>query len=77
MDVAHAGGLYWISGGMDMADSKTRSKKGKIEDLVPFRLGEPNPDAAERAQEIKRRQKERGISFPDSTGMVRADRDSR
>ncbi len=62
---------------MDVADSKTRSKKGKIEDLVPFRLGEPNPDAAERAREIKRRQRERGVVFPDSTEIVRADRDSR
>jgi hypothetical protein len=53
------------------------SKKGKLEDLAPFRLGEPNPDAVGRAREIKRRQKERGIFFPDSTEIVRADRDTR
>jgi hypothetical protein len=48
-----------------MADSKTEaSKKGKLEDLAPFRLGEPNPDAVERARKIKRRQKERGTFSP-------------
>lgn len=61
-----------------MAGSKIeKMKKDELESLSPFRLGEPNPDAAERAREIKRRQKERGAVFSDSTGIVRADRDGR
>ncbi len=51
--------------------------KDKLERLGPYRLGDPIPGAAERARAIKRRQRERGVRFRDSTEMVRADRDSR
>lgn len=64
-------------GGLYMASSQTRMVKDKLERLGPYRLGAPNPDAAERARTIKRHQKERGVSFRDSTEIVRADRDSR
>lgn len=61
-----------------MSGSKTEAmKKDGLKSLSSFRLGEPNPDAAERAREIKRRQKERGDVFPDSTEIIRADRDAR
>lgn len=52
-------------------------KKDGLDGLSSFRLGKPKPGAAERAREIKTRQKERGIVFPDSTDLVRADRDAR
>ncbi len=51
--------------------------KDRLERLGPYRLGDPSPGAAEQAREIKQRQKERGVSFFDSTEVVRAARDSR
>ncbi len=60
-----------------MANSRTGTMKDKLERLGPYRLGDPIPGAAERARAIKRRQRERGVRFRDSTEMVRADRDSR
>lgn len=61
-----------------MSKFKTGSmRKDGLDGLSSFRLGKPKPSAAERAREIKLRQKERGIVFPDSTDIVRADRDAR
>jgi predicted nucleic acid-binding protein len=60
-----------------MANSQAGTMRDGLEGLGPYRLAEPNPDAAERARAIKRRQKDRGVRFSDSTEVVRADRDSR
>jgi len=60
-----------------MSNPRTGTIKDRLERLGPYRLGNPSPGAAERAREIKQRQKERGVSFPDSTEVVRTDRDSR
>lgn len=65
------------TGGTHMADPQAGTIKDRLERLGPYRLEEPNLGAAERARAIKRHQKELGVSFRDSTGMVRADRDAR
>jgi hypothetical protein len=69
--------VYTVFRRCNVANSQTGTIKDRLERLGPYRLGEPNPGAAERARAIKRRQKERGVRFADSTEMVRADRDSR
>lgn len=54
----------------------TEAVKVRLEDLESYRLAPVDRKAAERSREAKRRQKERGIRFPDSTEIVRSERGS-